>query len=215
MVDPASLTTTRAPLRAVPPPADRWTHLERGILSAPLNGTDGDLQIPGSTSKHKAERVPKQTDSSSAQTKLASFGFFPKTRGRSTKREAFDTDWDDENDLVTDEDGEVDRRMDLISTSGRHGQAGAIPEPPPHPELRPAGLQELKRRAEQSVHEAHAPRRRSAEDPDPPEESPTSADGQLFTTSSSSEGNDNLASSVEAWWGGLEERRSSEFGSLA
>jgi hypothetical protein len=167
---------------------------------------------------------------SGTQSKLAAFGFFGEKPKKAVR--GFEEDWEQEDDLAFDHDLEADRVMhDQEQEEGRRKQDGrlqAVPLPPPHPELRPAGLRELKRlEAFRSTRPSFLTNDHEPE-PDneieelfpeiqPSSSSPGQRGGSSTSASTSSvttEDELNMNSSAVAWWDELEDRRSSEFGSV-
>ena len=170
------------------------------------------------------------------QPKLASFGFFSDKPPKPVR--GFERDWDQEEDLALEvDDDEEDQRQRqsqlLVDRPGLQveGRLGGVPEAPPHPELRPAGLRELKRRREhqerllseirdqvQDRHDGDGDEGGDGEKEEPlfPEASTSSRPGISTDDQSSLTTDDDLGmngSDVD-WYEGLEDRRSSEFGSI-
>lgn len=199
-------------------------------------------QAPRSRNEESPSSSSKKRKTTSAttgtQSKLAAFGFF----GEKPKKviRGFEEDWEMEDDLSFDRepapDAEIDDQheqdQDQERDKGRRLQA--VPAPPPHPSLRPAGLRELKRleatpstrppfvldhdhknahdydnEPEQLFPEIQ-PSSSSSNTPTRHGGSSTSASASSITTESEL----GMNSSAVAWWEGLEDRRSSEFESI-
>jgi hypothetical protein len=169
---------------------------------------------------------------SGTQSKLAAFGFFGEKPKRAVR--GFEDDWEQEDDLAFDHehDNEVNMGSPVQEEEEeRRKQFGglqAVPLPPPHPELRPAGLRELKRL--EAFRSTRPSFHTNDHEPEPdneieelfPEIQPSSSSpgrhgGSSTSASTSSvttEDELNMNSSAVAWWDELEDRRSSEFGSV-
>jgi hypothetical protein len=165
------------------------------------------------------------------QSKLASFGFF----GEKSKKpiRGFEEDWEMEDDLPFDDDPAPDADGNMQEWDERRKSEDrklqAVPLPPPHPSLRPAGLRELKRlEATRSTRPLVLNDDNELELDNEPEElfpevqpssssshTPARHGGSSTSTSSvTTESELDMNSSAVAWWDGLEDRRSSEFGSV-
>lgn len=190
-----------------------------------------------SPSKSNTPKLKRKLDdrdslprSGEKQPKLASFGFFSDKPPKPVR--GFEQDWDQEEDLALedeDEDEEGQRQMG-VGRPVRQGEEkmGGVPEAPPHPDLRPAGLRELRRRQEEQerlLAESRSSRGGARRDEDGdgemeeplfPEASTSSQPGISTDDQSSLTTDDDLGmnGSVVAWYEGLEDRRSSEFGSI-
>jgi hypothetical protein len=186
---------------------------------------------------------------------LASFGFFGEKPKKATK--GFDEDWEQEDDLPFEgEDDENDLVKEGRAEIGNGGKRlQAVPLPPPHPALRPAGVRELRRREEQAQkltmqdqtrsriehytrpddqdqeneiddinmndNELLFPELSSSSPPRNHHRSNTSASAsstdephQSSSLTTEDELGMDMNASAAAWWDGLEDRRSSEFGSF-
>jgi hypothetical protein len=194
-----------------------------------------DETTPTQAARSRADKSPssssKKRKTTSAttgtQSKLAAFGFF----GEKAKKpiRGFEEDWEMEDDLPFDDDLAPD-----AEESEERGQRNedtrlqAVPLPPPHPSLRPAGLRELKRlEATRSTRPLVLNNDNEHEHDNEPEElfpevqpssssshTPTRHGGSSTSASSvTTESELGMNSSAVAWWDGLEDRRSSEFGS--
>ena len=193
---------------------------------------DSDDGSPNKRSAKKRKSSPLTAKlGTGTQSKLAAFGFF----GEKPKKEVrgFEEDWEMEDDLPFEVDMEDRPHMDR-----KHGDERgfkAVPPPPPHPALRPAGLKELKRREEALA--ASRPRFErlnyndnendendndieqlfpdvqlsSSQTPAHVGSSTSASASSSFTTDDELTG---MGASAAAWWDGLEDRRSSEFGSF-
>jgi len=135
-----------------------------------------------------------------------------------------------EDDLPFDDDPAPDaEEWDGRGQKSEDGRLQAVPLPPPHPSLRPAGLRELKRlEATRSTRPLVLNNDNEHEHDNEPEElfpdiqpssssshTPTRHGGSSTSASSvTTESELGMNSSAVAWWDGLEDRRSSEFGSV-
>ena len=188
--------------------------------------------------KRKArDSLPRiRSGSGEKRPKLASFGFFSDKPPKPVR--GFERDWDQEEDLALEVDDDEDdqhqgQRQLVVDRPGLRveGRLGGVPEAPPHPELRPAGLRELKRRRDQQECLLAGIRDQvqdrydgdGDEDGDGDKEEPlfpeacTSSQPGISTDDQSSLTTDDdlgMNGSVVDWYEGLEDRRSSEFGSI-
>ena len=188
----------------------------------------GKEKSPSSSSKkRKTPTVPSGT-----QSKLAAFGFFGDKPRKAVR--GFEDEWDMEDDLPFDHDLEGDAMPE--EKDEKEEGLRSVPAPPPHPDLQSAGLRELKRReATRSTRPPFALNDNNGNEheldnemenenlfPDvqPSSSSPrhggssTSASASASASSVTTEDELNMNSSAAAWWDGLEDRRSSEFGSV-
>jgi hypothetical protein len=131
-----------------------------------------------------------------------------------------------DDDLAPDADGKAQEWNERQKSEDRRLQA--VPLPPPHPSLRPAGLRELKRlEATRSTRPLVLNNDYEHEHDNEPEElfpevqpssssshTPTRHGGSSSVSSVTTESELGMNSSAVAWWDGLEDRRSSEFGSV-
>lgn len=180
------------------------------------------------TTKRKAR--DSVTRSGDGQSKLASFGFFSDKPAKPVR--GFDQEWDQEEDLADLEEEDPHGPLSGDSSGQRRGEDergwGGVPAAPPHPDLRPAGLRELKRRGDEQERQNDRTRTRDlmlrGGDEDEEREQPlwpeasTSPQPGISTDDQSSLTTDDdmgMNGSVAAWYEGLEDRRSSEFGSLS
>lgn len=225
-----------------------WPSTDFGLhqsSSPPPPPPPADTSPTGSGSiTPRVKRKARESPSGEKQSKLASFGFFSDNPPKAVR--GFDQEWDQEEDfeLEVDEHEEEATGRPRLADGSRMGR---VPEPPPHPDLRAAGLRELKRRqlaldlertgqGTKSVLDAHGddPEHRYDEDQDQdqdydqdqdeererplfPEASISSQHGVSTDDQSSLTTDDDLGmnGSVAAWYEGLEDRRSSEFGSVS
>lgn len=94
----------------------------------------------------------QKRDDTSEQSKLASFGFIRNENVRKLRPVGFAREFEDEDNLLPDDDEMGDQNFDRrsLSPTPRKAQAGkvlgAVPVPPIDPRLRPAGIKELQRR---------------------------------------------------------------------
>lgn len=164
----------------------------------------------------RAKRASPPPSSTATQSRLAAFGFFADRPRPAKPVRGFDEDWDDEEDLAFEFD------EDEPSVEDQHGDGereqvtmlGPVPEPPPHPSLRPAGLRELERRRRQAAAVNGPPSSSSSPAPYPPSSS-SQPGGQATGEPSSLTTSSEEVGSAAVWWAGLGDRRSSEFGSLS
>jgi hypothetical protein len=195
-----------------------------------------DETTPTQAARSRADKSPSSSSkkrkttstTTGTQSKLAAFGFFGEKSKKPIK--GFEEDWEMEDDLTFDDDLAPD-----AEESEERGQRNedtrlqAVPLPPPHPSLRPAGLRELKRleatRSTRPLVLNHDNEHEHDNEPEElfPEVQPSSSSSHTPTrhggssTSASSvttESELGMNSSAVAWWDGLEDRRSSEFGSV-
>nr|XP_031863453.1 uncharacterized protein CI109_001329 [Kwoniella shandongensis]KAA5530525.1 hypothetical protein CI109_001329 [Kwoniella shandongensis] len=222
----------------------KWDHLNRGILSqhtpTAARSAVATSSQKGTASGKKRKATSSGRSSTGSQTKLAAFGFFG-DKGKGKAREAeFGREWDEEEDHDFDEDEPVEKKQDR----GDLGQALArVPEPPLHPDLRPAGIREMKRRAAMdsqphppsslttTAHTTspataivHTPKKQRGltkgengeeEDHEAPLFERTSSSSWNGTSSSQTNSSGiQTPGSTRAWLDGLGERRGSEFGTM-
>jgi hypothetical protein len=177
------------------------------------------------SSSAKKRKIPSAT--SGTQSKLAAFGFFGEKLKKPIK--GFEEDWEMEDDLPFDDDPapEADE-WDERGQKSEDRRLQAVPLPLPHPSLRPAGLRELKRlEATRSTRPLVLNHDNEHEHDNEPEElfpevqpssssshTPTRHGGSSSASSVTTESELGMNSSAVAWWDGLEDRRSSEFGSV-
>jgi len=181
-----------------------------------------DKSPSSSYKKRKTPSAPTAT-----QSKLAAFGFFGEKSKKPIK--GFEEDWEMEDDLPFDDDPAPDaEERDGRGQKSEDGRLQAVPLPPPHPSLRPAGLRELKRlEATRSTRPLVLNNDNEHEHDNEPEElfpdiqpssssshTPTRHGGSSSTSSVTTESELGMNSSAVAWWDGLEDRRSSEFDSV-
>lgn len=179
----------------------------------------------------KKRKIPSAT--TGTQSKLAAFGFFGEKSKKPIK--GFEEDWEMEDDLPFDDDlapdaDDVHQEWDERRQCEKDGRLQAVPLPPPHPSLRPAGIRELKRpEATRSArplvlnhdnlyeHENDNELEALFPDVQPSSSSshtPTRHGGSSSASSVTTESELGMNSSAVAWWDELEDRRSSEFGSV-
>jgi len=187
------------------------------------------MDITPSATASGSKRKSAVGAGSGSQAKLAAFGFFGDKRAKKVR--GFDEAWDQEDDIPF----EFDYDHGAEDTSGRgevttrlgpdESHLQRVPLPPPHPDLRPAGLRELRKRERERDHldvedeQPLFPDNDNDNDNDlnpplsssSPGASTTDDQSSSFTTTTDG----GVGSSAAAWWDGLEDRRSSEFGSLA
>ncbi|WRT66555.1 uncharacterized protein IL334_003514 [Kwoniella shivajii] len=213
----------------------KWDHLQRGILaSTPTSHSPS----PSTSSQNANKRKSKsRLTNEKEQSKLASFGFFGDRPKKKLKRD-FDKRWDDEEDFDFPEDkhpsSEQDKAQEGISNKGI--LMSKVPEAPHHPSLRPAGIQELEKRARASgSHSEGKPtssltkkRRGTSSSPEiePPLFERTDSVTLVFspgadsndigqsTTSSSQSDEMKTPGSTRDWFDKLGNRRGSEFGTM-
>jgi hypothetical protein len=194
-----------------------------------------DETTPTQAARSRADRSPSSSSkkrkitsaTTGTQSKLAAFGFFGEKSKKPIK--GFEEDWEMEDDLPFDDDLAAD-----AEESEERGQRNedtrlqAVPLPPPHPSLRPAGLRELKRleatRSTRPLVLANDYEHEHDNEPEElfPEVQPSSSSSHTLTrhggsssaSSVTTESELGMNSSAVAWWDGLEDRRSSEFGSV-
>jgi len=199
-----------------------------------------DEATPTQAARSRADRSPSssskkrkvQAVTTGTQSKLAAFGFFGEKSKKPIK--GFEEDWEMEDDLPFDDDLAPDANDDNQEWDARRQEETdrrlqAVPLPPPHPSLRPAGLRELKRlEATRSTrplvlnhdneHEYDTEIEELFPEVQPSSSSshtPTRHGGSSTSASSvTTESELGMNSSAVAWWDGLEDRRSSEFGSV-
>jgi len=200
-----------------------------------------DETTPTQAARSRVDKSPssssKKRKTSSAttgtQSKLAAFGFFGEKSKKPIK--GFEEDWEKEDDLPFDDDLALDAGDHMQEwNERRQGNLDEglqpVPLPPPHPSLRPAGLRELKRlEATRSTrplvlnhndeHEHENDNELEALFPDVQPSSssshtPTRHGGCSSASSVTTESELDMNSSAVAWWDELEDRRSSEFGSV-
>jgi hypothetical protein len=200
-----------------------------------------DETTPTQAARSRADKSPissfkkRETPSTTTgtQSKLAAFGFF----GQKSKKpiKGFEEDWEMEDDLPFDNDLAPDaEESEERGQKSEDRRLQAVPLPPPHPSLRPAGLRELKRlEATRSTrplvlnHDHEHDHEHEHEHDNEPEElfpdvqpssssshTPTRHGGSSSASSVTTESELGMNSSAVAWWDGLEDRRSSEFGSV-
>jgi hypothetical protein len=195
--------------------------------------SNSDHGSPNQSSTKKRKSSPTTAKPAGTQSKLAAFGFFGEKPKKAIR--GFEEDWEMEDDLPFEMDLDHDHEPESRQEDDRR-ESGmrAVPPPPPHPALRPAGLKELKKREEALA--ASRPRFERLDDKDDDNDNDNDIE-QLFpdvqasssqtpahvgsstsaSASSSFTTDDELTgigSSAAAWWDGLEDRRSSEFGSF-
>ena len=184
---------------------------------------------PSSSSKKR--KIPSAT--TGTQSKLAAFGFFGEKSKKPIK--GFEEDWEMEDDLPFDDGFAPDaddnhQEWDQRRQGNLDERLQPVPLPPPHPSLRPAGVRELKRlEATRSTrplvlnydnlyeHENDNELEALFPDVQPSSSSthtPTRHDGSSSASSVTTESELGMNSSAVAWWDELEDRRSSEFGSV-
>jgi hypothetical protein len=200
-----------------------------------------DIDTPSASGSKRSKS--KGSLGTASQSKLAAFGFFGDKRMKPVR--GFDQEWEQEDDMPfeqeQEQEGDGAQKMGAKDSKARRNcHLQKVPPPPPHPELRPAGLRELKKRQardrDREPNDEHDHEQPLFPDIDdgrgdlnnalPPSSSPgasASTDDQhqssSFTTSTEDELGQgksmDMNSSAVAWWDGLEDRRSSEFGSLS
>ena len=192
-----------------------------------------DETTPTQAARLRADKSPsssskkRKASTSGTQSKLAAFGFFGEKSKKPIK--GFEEDWEMEDDLHFDNDPAPDaEECDGRGQKSEDGRLQAVPLPPPHPSLRPAGLRELKRlEATRSTRPSVSNNDNEHEYDNEPEElfpevqhssssthTPTRHGGSSSTSSVTTESELGMNSSAVAWWDGLEDRRSSEFDSV-
>lgn len=212
-----------------------WPPTGFGNLSSPVKPSfPSTTTTPTSKLKRKATDPNLRSESTSIQSKLASFGFFSDKPARPVR--GFDQEWDEEEDLPLDmldyDHQERDHNAHQLMRRDTEVMM-AIPEALPHPDLRPAGLRELKRRRLMTEQERDQGGQRQRHDlglEQPvdeetegqerllPEASTLSSQLGISTDDQSSLTTDDdigMNGSMAAWYAGLGDRRSSEFGSLS
>ena len=202
---------------------ERWSNLQNGILSVPIPAPNTKSTDKDRTAKRKKTTTKSQVERGSQQSRLVAFGFFPDQR-RESKAEngPFEGRLEDETDLEFGQpeqarENAIDEHDDKADDGdGKMGGLGCIPQAPYHPDLRPAGIAELKRRERQdeSIHRGIAGSKAengSEAEAQPPLSTPSVSSD---SNSSLSAAYPNVGQSAEEWLLGLGERRSSEFGSF-